>query len=198
MAAVFGLRVERGPSGAEARSAARAHARAIDRELGPAGLAWLTGPSGSGKSSAVRELVRRVERRGEVVVEPAEPATDDPRPLTDRYRGRMAETLATLARAGLGEPRLLARTPGELSEGQRARLRVADAMDACRADAGGVRTVVLDEFASVLDRVTARSVAVSVRRWVSRTPGVRVVCASAHDDLGRWLAPDRTIRLEAL
>ncbi|MEO0482777.1 MAG: ATP-binding cassette domain-containing protein [Planctomycetota bacterium] len=198
MAAVFGLRIDRGSSRVLIRAAARAHARQLDRSLRPGQLAWLTGPSGSGKSSVLAELSRRVHRRGGVLIEPDEPALDDTRTLADRFDGPMAAALATLARAGLGEPRLLARTPAELSEGQRARVRLADAIhQAGRDDNSGVRTLVFDEFASVLDRVTARALAVSVRRWAAGSPGVRVVCASAHDDLGDWLAPDLTIELGA-
>ena len=77
--------------------------------------------------------------------------------------------------------------------------------------------IMIDEFASTLDRTTARCVCRALRRWVMRCgalkhgehgehrggradrigvrnrfeePEVRVVVASAHDDIAAWLEPE--------
>ena len=54
-------------------------------------------------------------------------------PLIDALRGPVEDRLATLAGCGLGEARLLLRTPGELSEGQRYRFRLAYALASRRS-----------------------------------------------------------------
>jgi ABC-type ATPase with predicted acetyltransferase domain len=54
--------------------------------------------------------------------------------------------------------------------------------------------VLLDEFASVLDRAAARSLTLSLTRR-ARLEGVRLVLASAHDDVRDWAAPEVEVRL---
>ena len=74
------------------------------------------------------------------------------------------------------------RTPRELSEGQRHRLALAHAV----ASRG---PVLIDEFASTLDRLTAMGLCISLARW-ARSCGRSVVGATAHDDVVEWLRPD--------
>lgn len=49
-------------------------------------------------------------------------------------------------------------------------------------------TIIIDEFASTLDRPTAAGLCRTLRRWASES-GVRVVCITAHDDVLEWLGP---------
>jgi ABC-type ATPase with predicted acetyltransferase domain len=55
---------------------------------------------------------------------------------------------------------------------------------------------VCDEFAAVLDRVSAAIVARALRRAIDATPGLSAVVATSHDDLGLALRPDTLIRCD--
>ncbi len=123
--------------------------------------------------------------------------------------------LGLLGQVGLAEARVCLRRPAALSDGQRWRLRLATGL----ADAGwrsaavakpvgffakpqaaavGRRVVLFaDEFAAVLDRVTAAAVARALRRAVDRsdTP-LAAVLATSHDDLIDALRPDEIVRCD--
>ncbi len=164
-------------------------ARRLDRALRPGEVALITGPSGSGKTLLARALVRRLRLAGRPVRVPA-PATAATGALIDRLRGPLGRRLRDLCRAGLGDATLLGRRAGELSAGEAWRLTLARSMRARPRE-----TIVLDEFASVLDRLAAYGVSRSVARWAraGRAPSrdrARVVCATAHDDVIAWLEPD--------
>lgn len=158
----------------------------------PAGsVVLVTGPSGCGKSCLLRGVARGARAAGERVIDSSSlvgRAASD-RPIVDLFALPLARTLGVLAGAGLGEARLWARASGELSDGQRARLGVA--LAAARVGPRGTSPalLVLDEFCSTLDRVTARCVARTLRRWAGGSL-CRVVCATAHDDLVADLSPD--------
>ena len=74
------------------------------------------------------------------------------------------------------------------SAGERARFEIALAMHT--AVVRGASTLIVDEFASLLDRVTAAGVAMAVRRWIKRDGRVRLIAATAHEDMPRLLGPD--------
>ena len=135
--------------------------------------------------------------------------------------------LGLLGQVGLAEARVCLRRPAALSDGQRWRLRLATGLaDAgwrsaaaratlqtvdfvakpqaagCfakpQAAAAGRRVVLFaDEFAAVLDRVTAAAVARALRRAVDRsdTP-LAAVLATSHDDLIDALQPDGIVRCD--
>lgn len=177
------------------RAEARAAARELRRALPPGGVALVTGPSGAGKSTILAELAAALRlRRGVRVVGPsaARGAPGDDQAVIDRVPGALPAALRTLAAAGLADATLLARRGAELSAGEHARLEVALALARARGD--GEVWLLLDEFASVLDRVTAATVARGVARAVRRAGGVRLVAATAHDDVRAWLEPDVVVR----
>lgn len=168
--------------------------------LQPGQLALITGPSGSGKSTLLNAAGEQARTLGwRTLTPPHAGAHSGPdggpnRPVIDLLRGPLAECIASLARAGLGEPALFARTPRELSEGERFRLRLALALHEAQGDPASEPLLLIDEFASALDRVTARTLCLCLRRWAARHR-VRVVCATAHDDVAPWLAPDLHLAL---
>ena len=108
-------------------------------------------------------------------------------PLIDALPGTLDERLAALAAAGLGEARLMLRTPAELSDGQRYRFRLAFGL------AQGSKCMMLDEFGAVLDRTLAKVVAFNLRKAALRT-GIGALCATTHEDLTDDLNPDIHIR----
>lgn len=200
----------RGAAGAEER--ARAVASRLRAGLAAGEVAVVRGPSGSGKSLLLRALRAQVRAAGGwCVLVRGEEASGGrggagvwgarlDRPVGGLVGGNPDAWLLALARAGLGEAWVLGRCVGELSAGERARLGVALAVWRLRrarrgGGAGAGRAwVLLDEFASVLDRAAARSLTLSLTRR-ARLEGVRLVLASAHDDVRDWAAPEVEVRL---
>lgn len=48
----------------------------------------------------------------------------------------------------------------------------------------------LDEFTSVVDRFTAKSLSVAMRRFYNNSDMTRLIIATCHDDVEEWLCPD--------
>ena len=183
-------------------------ARPLSLTLRPHQLTFLSGASGGGKTSVLRGIKDAAANRPGVCLRgPEPPPLNDAAPtLLDALaqadsenpedRGDPASVLAALARAGLSDAWLMARPPAALSAGQRHRLDLAAMFLqaqrlAARTDAAtaSLPVLLLDEFGSNLDRLTATTLAMAVRRWVDRLP-VAVVVATAHDDLLEALRPD--------
>lgn len=165
------------------RRAAASCAAVLDRVLAPGGVAMVTGPSGAGKSlvlaalaetAAGASMARPVSRRGT-------------RAVIELFGSSLEDRLWLLGCCGLADAQTLVTPAGGLSVGQRHRLMLALAFDRARRTRR-TSTVIVDEFCSTLDRVTAQSVAACVRRLIG--PSVRLVCATAHDDLIGALRPD--------
>lgn len=87
-------------------------------DVRPGDLVLFVGPSGSGKSSILRAVASQLNALDALAL----PLPDVP--LVDALPGAVPERLSALAACGLSEARLLMRTPGELSEGQRYRFRL--------------------------------------------------------------------------
>lgn len=147
-------------------------------------VAHITGPSGSGKSTLLRAIA---ETAPFPVARPAAPL-DDRHAAADALDRPIDDALAILALCGLAEPRLWALPAHALSTGQRARL------DLARRAAGARRgeTILIDEFATPLDRVAAAALAGSVPR-LARTLGIRIITACAHEDIPLALDADTLI-----
>lgn len=149
-----------------------------------------TGASGSGKSSLMRAAANVLMAEGQRVLN-----------LDDLDLGQMvlieslpvpvSEAMGILAACGLGEARLLLRTPQELSDGQRYRFRLALAISQ-KPD-----WIVADEFSATLDRTLAKVVAFNLRRIADRMR-IGFLLATTHEDILADLAPSLHIvcRLE--
>jgi ABC-type multidrug transport system ATPase subunit len=157
----------------------------------PGEVTFITGPSGAGKSSLLRWLT---------TVDPTarflDFATLSPPevPLVDCF-GQMEldQTLALLARVGLGEAWSYLRTPSELSEGQRRRMKLALALRESSCSATSPSIWLIDEFAALLDRITAMVVARCFRRAIRATGSVSAIVATSHEDVTEALAPDTIV-----
>lgn len=197
-AALFGVAVSRqGGFGAHRRAEARRAAAELELALPAGGVAFVTGPSGGGKSTLLRALRARLRTTNRPCVVMGTPrAGRGTRAVLDTVPGALAGRLGSLARAGLAEPRVWGLPVGTLSDGQRARAALARAMAACERKGSGA-TLLADEFCSTLDRTTAWCVAASVARWAreGRAAGRRVVVAAANGDLLEPLAPDVLVHI---
>jgi ABC-type ATPase with predicted acetyltransferase domain len=167
-----------------------------DIKLNPGQLVFVTGASGSGKSTILRLLRKQIEHEVDAHALNFDclPKLQD-RPLVDIFPNRtLSQTLKLLSLAGLNDAFVMLRKPSQLSDGQRYRLRLAQVMAMVEAAVvpGKLTIILADEFCSTLDRVTAKVLARNVRKWVTRC-GVCFVAATTHDDLLAPLAPDTLI-----
>jgi len=198
--AMFGLN-PRSENGISAQDAALASAR-IDDTLLTGQVAIVSGPSGSGKTTVLRALSTLLGDRAVVVsMAPTGHRAAKNDSVVDLFRSPLDLTIRLLSLAGLADAAVFTRRPRELSEGQRWRLGLALAMERVGGLAGQSEcdasssspapvTLIVDEFASTLDRTTGMCVAVSLRRWLSRCDRVRIVAATSHDDMVEWLSPE--------
>ena len=162
----------------------------------PGQIVLIAGPSGAGKSSllrAIRSLTRNTVRWIDL-----HRINPPPSAVVDAF-GRhvpLNRTLAMLSRVGLAEVWTYLRKPHELSEGQRWRLRLAIALMRSRRRARTRAVIVCDEFAALLDRVTAAIVARTLRRSIDSHRESSAIVATTHEDLIKALDPDVIVRCD--
>lgn len=159
------------------------------------GVVFITGPSGGGKSTILRLIAQQWRESGRDVIDfdaLAVEAMPD-RPLVDVFGLPLEQATALLAKAGLGDAFVMLRSPEQLSDGQRYRLRLALAMREAERENGeghdDCPLILADEFGATLDRTTAKIIARNIRRWAHRA-GCTFIAATTHDDLLEAFEPD--------
>lgn len=180
----------------------------IELTLNPGEVVFVTGVSGGGKSTLLRLISQAITDQQSDATTPS-PALVWSDQLPDLPAEALVDALAQpeinadpstpaatlkqvchwLSLAGLNDAAVMLRKPEQLSEGQRHRLRLAQAMAVAERRNEAWTVLLIDEFGSTLDRITATALARSIRRWVGRS-NVCLVCATTHDDLLEPLAPD--------
>jgi ABC-type ATPase with predicted acetyltransferase domain len=105
----------------------------VPLDVRPGDVVLVTGPSGCGKSVLLARLAEALAAAwpGAAQVDLAAVALPPDRPVIDLMRPPLERALRVLSAAGLADAFLLLRTPPELSDGQRYRLRLALAVDQC-------------------------------------------------------------------
>jgi len=152
-------------------------------EVNPGDIVYITGQSGSGKSLLLRDLERQMGERGMSVMNLDNVILQPDLPLIDQIGKNTNDALRLLSIAGLNDAYLFIRKPGELSDGQRYRFRLAKAIES-EADVW-----VADEFMAVLDRTAAKVIAYSIQK-TARKLGTTVIVATTHTDMVKDLSPN--------
>ena len=180
---------------AKAASDAAAMLAIPNLSLRPGTITLIAGPSGAGKSTllgATRDDAQAKRRWIDLAT-----ITTPDAPLVDCFGELpLRDALGLLARVGLGEAWTYLRTPPELSEGQRWRFRLAMALHEAAQHENDSPVVACDEFAAVLDRVTAMIVAHRLRRAIDAMAHVAAVVATSHEDIEAALAAEAVVRCD--
>lgn len=169
--------------------------REIEIPLGSGEIVYVTGVSGSGKSRLLREMwkVLKKKKMGCRVVTNLDGEAVGSGRIINQLKGNVEEAMSVLGRVGLGDVKLAMREACVLSGGERMRLMLGKMIQEVEGE--GERTVLLmDEYCSVLDRLTSKVVSRQMRKWVSRM-GVCLVVATGHDDLLECLGPDVVVNV---
>lgn len=154
-------------------------------EINQGDVVYITGQSGSGKSTVLRELASLMNQSA-LTVSDIDKVELLNKPLIDQIGQTTQEALTYLSIAGLNDAYLFIRKPSELSDGQRYRFRLAKLVES------GAKVWIADEFLAVLDRTTAKVIAFNLQK-VARKVGATVLVATTHGDMVEDLAPDITI-----
>lgn len=154
----------------------------LELEVAPGDVIYITGQSGSGKSILLRELAKQMAERGRSVVNLDHVPIDADKALVDQIGTDTNDALRLMSITGLNDAYLWIRKPGELSDGQRYRFKLAKAIET-KADVW-----VADEFMAVLDRTAAKIIAYSIQK-TARKVGATVIVATTHTDMVHDLQP---------
>ena len=157
----------------------------LNIEVRQGDVIYITGQSGGGKSVLLRNLSAQMEAEGKSVINLDHIAFED-RPLIDQIGRDTNHAIELLAAAGINDAYLYVRKPGELSDGQRYRFRLAKAIET------GAQVWAADEFLAVLDRTSAKVIAFSLQKNARRR-GVTLMVATTHTDMVADLYPDLVI-----
>jgi len=169
----FGISFEQGES---------VIAKEIDLPIEAGDVVCFIGESGSGKTSIMRGVARALD---EVVNLDQIELREEP--LIDHLGLPFEEGVKLLTVCGLGEARLMLRTPGELSDGERYRFRLA--LGLTRDE----RWLLMDEFTATLDRTLAKVVAYNLQKS-ARQMGKGILVATTHEDVVEDLSSDVLVR----
>ena len=159
----------------------------LELPIRPGQVVLFTGASGSGKSSLMRVASEQLANEDAARLINIDSLDLGRRSLIDALTGEPGADMQLLAQCGLGEARLLLRTPEELSDGQRYRFRLALGVSQ------QPQWIIADEFTATLDRVLARVIAFNIRRIADAT-GIGFLLATTHEDVTEDLQADVHVR----
>ncbi len=124
---------------------------------------------------------------GEEAIDLNEIEVEPDKPLIETIGATVEQGLELLSKAGLNDAFLFLRSYCQLSDGQKYRYKIAKLIES------GKRWGLLDEFAAMLDRDTAKVIAYNLQK-IARQQGKAVIAATTHSDLQEDLKPSVLIR----
>lgn len=146
------------------------------------GIGVVHGPSGSGKTALAEALINRGDAEWWNPVWPDGPSIVDVLTQDSPFDA----VTAALSSVGLGTVPSWLRPYRVLSNGEKFRANLAGLILSAPS-----KTVVIDEFTSVLDRRIARvGAAAAAKAWRRAVPDGRLVLLTPHEDVLDWLDPD--------
>lgn len=151
----------------------------VEVDINQGDVIYITGDSGSGKSSILKELEKIFEKD---CINIANVQVDRTKPLVDAVSKTTEEALELLSKVGLNDAFLFIRKFDELSDGQKYRFKLALLIES------GKSVWICDEFCSTLDRDTAKIVAYNVQK-LARQLGKSLFVATCNTDLEEDLNP---------
>ena len=160
----------------------------LELEIKHGDIVYITGQSGSGKSTILHELKNEMTKAGLKVSDFSDLKITD-EPIVDQvYPGEksLSKPLELFALVGLSDANLFLRSPKELSDGQRYRFMLAKLIET------GAQVRMADEFLALLDRITAKVIAFNIQK-IARKVGATLVVATTHRDMVNDLHPDLLI-----
>jgi len=154
----------------------------VELKIGSKDIVYITGDSGSGKSVLLRALEKDIREAGFTCASLADIKPIEGKPIIETVGKNLDEALRLLSLVGLNDAFLFLRNYEHLSDGQKYRYKIAKLIES------GAQWWILDEFASTLDRDTAKIVAFNLQK-IARKYGRAVLAATTHTDLLEDLTP---------
>jgi ABC-type ATPase with predicted acetyltransferase domain len=149
-------------------------------------ILYITGVSGSGKSVLLRSIAENLNEKMLSYSKFTQRMKDTDKGIIELIGKDFEEAMFLLNTSGLSEAFIYFKKFVELSEGQRYRFYLAKLLES-KSD-----VIIVDEFATSLDRITAKTVAYNYQKIVRRR-NKKLIVATCHDDLIQELRPSHLI-----
>jgi ABC-type ATPase with predicted acetyltransferase domain len=169
-----------GSFGLESSPGRREYVKPFTLEFNEKDIIAFVGISGTGKTTCLQQLKNQT-----VGLDLNELVFDNDKTVIEHFENYDIG-LKNLSICGLAEAQLFLRYPNELSDGQRYRFRMALGLSDKR------NVLVCDEFLATLDRISAKTIAFSIRKLISNSEKILAI-ATTHTDILEDLQPNITV-----